>query len=96
MRARAEASHGAAPAPPTASAATHGKPGGLPGEEFDFGQPFRVDLGRAAVIAEALRECGYPGRTAEMVTAELARPGRERGVIGRLAADALARYGWRP
>ncbi len=96
MQTRAEASNGAAPVPPTASAATHGKPGGLPGEEFDFGQPFRVDLGRAAVIAEALRECGYPGRTAEMVTAERPRPRRERGVIGRLAADTLARYRWRP
>jgi hypothetical protein len=26
------------------------------GEEFDYGQPFEVDIGRAAVIAEALRE----------------------------------------
>lgn len=68
----------------------------LPGEEFDYRQPFEVDLGRAAVIAEGLRESGYPDCTAEAVTAELARPGDERGIIGRFAADALARYGWRP
>jgi hypothetical protein len=81
---------------PAASAAWHAKAGALPGEEFDFGQPFEVDLGRAAVIAEALRECGFPLCTAEVVTAELARPGRERGIIGRFAADQLHRAGWRP
>jgi hypothetical protein len=71
--------------------------GGLPEEEeFDFGQPFEVDLGRAAVIAEALRECGYPDCTADVVQAELARPGDERGVIGRFAADQLERAGWLP
>ena len=70
--------------------------GGLPEEEFDFGQPFEVDLGRAAVIAEALRECGYPDCTADVVLAELARPGGERGVIGRFAADQLERAGWLP
>ena len=67
-----------------------------PGGEFDYRQPFTVDLGRAAVIAEALRGCGYPDCTAEAVTAELARPGDERSVIGRFAADALERHGWRP
>ena len=30
------------------------------GEQFDFSQPFEVDIGRAAVIAAALREYGYP------------------------------------
>jgi hypothetical protein len=95
MRARAGAPYGAAP-PPTASAGKHGEPGGLPGEEVDFRQPFDVDLGRAVVIAAALRECGYPDCTAEAVTAELARAGGERDIIGRFAADALTRYGWRP
>jgi len=33
---------------------------------FDFSRPFEVDIGRAAVIAEALREYGYPQCTAEM------------------------------
>jgi hypothetical protein len=65
-------------------------------EEFDYGQPFEVDIGRAAVIAEALREYGYPDCTAEVVTAELAKEDRERSSIGRFAADALERYGWRP
>jgi hypothetical protein len=53
-------------------------------------------LGRAAVIAEGLRESGYPECTADVVTAELARPQGERGVIGRFAADQLERAGWRP
>jgi hypothetical protein len=66
------------------------------GEEFDYGQPFEVDIGRAAVIAEALRESGYPRCTADVVTAELARPERERGMVGRFAADALEKAGWRP
>ena len=93
MRARAGAPHVAAPAMP---AAWHATAGDLPGEEFDFGQPFEVDLGRAAVIAEALRESGFPDCTSDVVTAELAMPGRERGVIGRFAADQLRRAGWRP
>jgi len=29
--------------------------------EFDFRRPFLVDIGRAAVIAEYLRESGYRG-----------------------------------
>jgi hypothetical protein len=65
-------------------------------EDFDYGQPFEVDIGRAAVIAEALREYGYPRCTADAVTAELAKPDSERAVIGRFAADALERAGWRP
>jgi hypothetical protein len=65
-------------------------------EDFDYGRPFEVDLGRAAVIAEGLRESGYPHCTADVVTAELARPERERGIIGRFAADQLQRAGWRP
>ncbi len=98
MRGSAEAPHGAAPASPGGTAGKHGDAGGSPeeGAGFDFGQPFEVDLGRAAVIAEALRESGYPDCTAEAVIAELARPGDERGIIGRFAADALKRYGWRP
>ncbi len=64
--------------------------------EFDFTRPFQIDLGRAAVIAEALRECGYALCTADTVTAELARPDDQRTVIGRFAASALERAGWRP
>jgi hypothetical protein len=97
MRAHARAPYAFAPALPPAKAGKHAKPGELPGEQaFDYRQPFKVDLGRAAVIAEVLRECGYPDCTADVVTAELARPGGERGIIGRFAADALERYGWRP
>lgn len=106
MRARAKASHAAAPAVPRTSAARHAKAGepsagvppagDLPEEEFDFSQPFEVDLGRAAVIAEGLRESGFPLCTADVVISELARPGSERGVIGRFAADQLERAGWRP
>jgi hypothetical protein len=97
MRAHARAPYVFVPALPPATAGRHAKPGELPGEEaFDYRQPFEVDLGRAAVIAEVLRECGYRDCTAAVVTAELARPEHERGIIGRFAAGALERYGWRP
>lgn len=96
MRARARARHAAAQAMPRTSAGRHVQVMDIPEERFDYGRPFGVDLGRAAVIAEALRECGYLDCTAEVVTAELARPGDERSSIGRFAADALDRYGWRP
>jgi hypothetical protein len=66
------------------------------GREFDFSQPFEVDIGRAAVIAEALREVGYPLCTADVVLAELAKPAHDRSIIGRVAADQLERAGWRP
>src|SRR5450755_2530878 len=50
-------------------------PDGPAGEgRFDFGRPFLVGIGRAAVIADWLRESGYPRCTAGVVTAELARP----------------------
>jgi hypothetical protein len=72
-------------------------PDGPAGEgKFDFGRPFLVDIGRAAVIGDWLRGCGYPRCTADVVTAELARPGRERSAIGRLAAGLLETAGWRP
>jgi hypothetical protein len=64
--------------------------------EFDFSRPFLLDVGRAAVIAEWLRESGYPRCTADVVIAELARPERERSAIGRFAADLLERARWRP
>jgi hypothetical protein len=64
--------------------------------DFDYSQPFEVDIGRAAVIAEWLRDNGYPRCTADVVTAELASPGQERSFIGRFAADQLGRSGWRP
>lgn len=53
-------------------------------------------MGRAAVIAEALREYGYPRCTADVVVTELTKPQRERSIIGRFAADQLARARWRP
>jgi hypothetical protein len=49
-----------------------------PGGKFDFGRPFLVDIGRAAVIADWLRESGHPRCTADVVTAELARPDASR------------------
>lgn len=64
--------------------------------EFDFSRPFLIDIGRAAVIAEYLRESGYPRCTADVVTEELARPERERSSIGLFAADQLKKAGWRP
>jgi hypothetical protein len=96
MRARARAPHAAAPAMPPASPARHAAASDVTADEFDFGQPFEVDLGRAAVIAEGLRESGFPFCTADVVTAELARPEGERGIVGRFAADQLERAGWRP
>jgi hypothetical protein len=96
MRAHAQAPYVFEPVTPAAPAGKHAKPGGVAGEEFDYRQPFEVDLGRAAVIAEVLREFGYRPCTADMVTAELAKPDGERSSIGRFAADALARVGWRP
>ena len=85
-----------APLPPGRSA---GDPTGQmtrADQEFNFARPFEIDLGRAAVIAEALRECGYAPCTADTVTAELARPDDQRTIIGRFAASALQRAGWRP
>ena len=64
--------------------------------EFDFSQPFLVDIGRAGVIAEYLRESGYPRCTAEVVTEELAKPGRERSSVGHFAADRLKRAVYKP
>jgi hypothetical protein len=64
--------------------------------EFDFSRPFLVDIGRAAVIAEYLRESGYPRCTADVVTDELAKPERDRSNVGHFAADQLRRAGWRP
>src|SRR6266851_4484478 len=51
--------------------------------EFDFSRPFLVDIGRAAVIAEYLRESGYPRCTADVVADELAKPERERSGVGQ-------------
>jgi len=63
---------------------------------LDYLQPFKVDAGRAADIAEWLRQNGQPGCTAEVVTAEQARPDSERTIIGRFASAHLYRTGWRP
>jgi hypothetical protein len=53
MRAHARAPYAFAPALLPATAGKHAKPGELPAEQaFDYRQPFKVDLGRAAVIAE--------------------------------------------
>jgi len=53
--------------------------------------PIKIDLGQAAQIAGYLRQTGYPRCSADKVTAELAKPEHERGIIGRVAAA-----GWRP
>jgi len=53
-------------------------------------------IGRAAVIAEALSECGCPRCVADVAAAQLARPQGERGTIGRFAVGLLARTGRRP
>jgi hypothetical protein len=63
--------------------------------EFDHRQPFAIDIGRAAQVAEELRKRGYPGCFADEVTADLAKPERERSVIGRDAAELLRSAGWR-
>jgi hypothetical protein len=68
----------------------------MSGDQFDYGQPFEIDSGRAAVIAEELRANGYPRCFADEVTAELARPLQERSVIGLVAAGMLRSAGWRP
>jgi len=81
---------------PSGPAGPHAAMSGPVEEEFNYRLPFELDLGRAAIIAEALREYGYQLCTADTVTAELARPDSERTDIGRFAADALARAGWRP
>ncbi len=56
--------------------------------EFDFSRPFLVDIGRAAVIAEYLRESRCPRRTAEVVTEELAQPERRRALRRRSAEES--------
>ena len=84
------------PAPPRQSAGDPARAGDRAAGEFDFTRPFEIDLGRAAVIAEVLRECGYASCTADTVIAELAMPDDQRSVIGQFAASALARAGWRP
>ncbi len=96
MRAHAQTPCVFEPVMPAAPAGKHAKPGEVAGEEFDYSHPFEVDLGRAAIIAEVLREFGYRPCTADTVTAELAKPDGKRSSIGRFAADALARVGWRP
>jgi hypothetical protein len=95
MRTDAEGLAGLVPAP-RGPGGRHAKPSSPPEPDFDYERPLLIDIGRAAVIAEALRECGYPRCTADAVVMELARPQRERSIIGRFAADQLARAGWRP
>jgi hypothetical protein len=46
--------------------------------------------------AAASSRVRVPALHADVVTAELAAPGRERSAIGRLAADLLETAGWRP
>jgi hypothetical protein len=69
--------------------------GASPAEEFDYREPLEIGGGDAAEIAEFLRQSGYPGCSADEVTAELARPERERSMIGLVAADVLRSAGWR-
>lgn len=71
------------------------EPAEPPEQGFDYARPFLIDLGRAALIAEVLRESGL-SCTADTVADELAQPDRYRSGIGRFAAEALAQAGWRP
>ena len=96
MAAGANEPYAPRPASPHGPAGRYARTGEPAEEEFDFARPFEVDLGRAAVIAEVLREYGYLPCTADIVTAELAKPDGERTNIGRFAADALERAGWWP
>jgi len=57
--------------------------------ELNYLRPFGVDADRAAAIAGWLRRNGHPACTADVVTAELARPDSERTIIGRFAAAWL-------
>jgi hypothetical protein len=68
--------------------------GDSPTVEFDYRQPFNLDHDDAAEIAEFLRRSGYPGCCASQVTAELAKPERERRMIGLIAAGMLQSAGW--
>ena len=63
---------------------------------FLYGRPLLAALGRAVVIAEELRECGYPRCVADVVAAQLARPQDRHGIIGRFAVGLLAGAGRRP
>lgn len=83
-------------APQGGARGRHEKVRRAPEQDFDYGRPFLLDMGRAAVIAEVLRELGHPRCTADMVAAELARPQRERSFIGHFAAEQLARARWQP
>ena len=62
----------------------------------------RVPVGSGNALTAAPAMPGWPGSrgyapcTADTVSAELARPGDQRTVIGRFAASALERAGWRP
>jgi hypothetical protein len=95
MRSHAEALPGLVLAP-RGSGGKHAKPSPPPEQNFDYERPLLIDSGRAAVIAEALRECGYPRCTADIVVMELTKPQRDRSTIGRFAAEQLARARWRP
>jgi hypothetical protein len=64
-------------------------------EESGYRQPFSIGPGDAAEIAEFLRQRGYSGCSAGQVTAELARPERERSMIGHVAAEMLRSARWR-
>jgi hypothetical protein len=96
MQAHATPPSGPGPTWQRRSPGRHERASPPPEQDFDYGRPFLVDIGRAAVIAEALRQRGYPRCTADVVAAELAMPHRDRSVIGRFATDQLARARWRP
>jgi hypothetical protein len=57
----------------------------------DLNEPVEIDAGHAAVLAEALRAAGYSRCVAADVSAELAKPGRERSYVGRVATSLLKR-----
>ena len=72
-------------------------PDGPAGEgKFDFGRRSRSTSAGPLPSRTGCASAGTPRCTADVVTAELARPGRERSAIGRLAAGLLETAGWRP
>lgn len=68
--------------------------GGSPTVAVDYRQPFNLDHDDAAEIAEFLQRSGYPGCCASQVTAEVAKPERERNMIGLIAAGMFQSAGW--
>jgi hypothetical protein len=52
--------------------------------------PVLAGIGRAVVVVEMPRECGYPHRVIDVVAAPLARLQGERGLVARITVGLLA------